>query len=245
MKYIYARVSTVKQDLNRQIEMLKKEYPEAVLYVDKYTGKRLDRPNFKKLLKALKSGDVVVFEAVDRMSRNAEEGAALYAELYKKGVELVFLKNPNINTSVYREQIARRVQLETDKKDATGKFINGLGVLLNDFIVDLAAEQVRLAFEKAEEEAQKISRRTKEALKIAAEQGRKGGRVAGKKYTTEKEKKAREIILKHSRTFGGTLKDAEVITLCGVNRNTYYRYKAELIEEQNGEKTALEIVAEK
>ena len=244
MIYLYARVSTVKQNLERQIDMLKKEYPDAKLYVDKYTGKRLDRPNFKKMLKGLKAGDMVAFESVDRMSRNAEEGVALYQELYKKGVELVFLKNPNIDTRVYREQIERRVQLETDKKDATGKFINGLGVLLNEFIMDLAAEQVRLAFDKAEEEAQKISRRTKEGLKVAADQGRKGGRVSGQKVTTAKKRKARESILQHSKTFGGSLKDAEVIKLCGVNRNTYYTYKSELIAEQNGDKTVLEIVSE-
>ena len=244
MIYTYARVSTGKQDLKRQIDLLEKEYPGAKLYVDKCTGTRLDRLNFKKLLKSVKKGDTIVFEAVDRMSRNADEGAALYAELYKKGVELVFLKNPNINTSVYREQITRRVQLETDRQDATGRFINGLGALLNDFIVDLAAEQVKLAFVKAEEENKVRCGRIKEGIRVRKERGDQVGRVAGLKYKTKKEVETKKEILAHSKTFGGSLKDTEIMKLCRISRNSYYKYKAELIAEQNGEKTALDIVAE-
>lgn len=244
MIYAYARVSTKKQDLERQIEMLKKEYKDATLYVDKYTGKRLDRPAFKKLLKALKPGDTVVFEAVDRMSRNAEEGAELYASLYEKGVELVFLKNPNINTAVYREQIQNKVKVDIEGKGVLFESVAELVDWVNRLLVNLAKEQVKLAFSKAEEEANKISRRTKEALKIASANGKHIGRTAGKKYITEKEKAARKIILEHSRTFGGTLKDNEVMKLCGVTRNTYYGYKKALIAEQNGDKTALEIISE-
>lgn len=233
MQYIYARVSTQKQDLQRQIDMLKKKCPDAVVVSEKYTGTKIDRPEWKKLKKKLKSGDTVVFESVDRLSRSAEEGAAIYAELFEMGVELVFLKNPNIDTSVYREQIARRVEIASNTEDATGKFIDGLGKLLNEFIKDLAKEQVRLAFSKAEEEAMKTRQRTKEGIQIAKANGKQIGRITGKRYVTKKELECREKIQKHAKCFGGSLSDAEVIELCKINRNTYYRYKARMIEEIN------------
>ena len=60
-----------------------------------YTGTKTDgRKKFEQLLKIIKSGDTIVFDSVSRMSRNAEVGFQIYQELYDKGVELVFLKNP-------------------------------------------------------------------------------------------------------------------------------------------------------
>lgn len=55
------------------------------------------------LLKVVKAGDTIVFDEVSRMGRTADEGFELYKELYEKGVELVFLKEPHINTEVYKK----------------------------------------------------------------------------------------------------------------------------------------------
>lgn len=237
MLYGYCRVSTQKQNLERQIEMVKREYPEAIIYKDKYTGTTTERPEWLKLYNKLKTGDVVVFENVDRMSRNAEEGAALYEELYNRGVELIFIKNPGVNTSIYREKAKQAIPEEmkslfVGKGEVIGK-IPELFDWVNSILVAVAKDQIIIAFQKAEEEAQKIRERTKEGLRIAADQGRKGGRTKGQKYTTKKEKEARAKILKHSRTFGGTMTDIELIDYCGVNRNTYYSYKRKLLAEQS------------
>ena len=79
--YAYCRVSTKRQDLQRQIDNICKIYPDAVIYSDKFTGSTLDRPNWNKLYKLLKAGDTIVFDSVSRMSRSASEGAELYTEL--------------------------------------------------------------------------------------------------------------------------------------------------------------------
>ncbi len=63
----------------------------------------MDRPEWMKLLKRIEPGDVIVFDSVSRMSRNADEGIETYFELYEKGVQLIFLKG--------KREIIRRVAL--------------------------------------------------------------------------------------------------------------------------------------
>ena len=114
MIYGYCRISTNKQNIERQIRnILKaypkagnilKAYPKAEIWQETYTGTKTDgRKKFEQLLKIIKSGDVIVFDSVSRMSRNAEIGFQIYQELYDKGVELVFLKEPHINTATYKK----------------------------------------------------------------------------------------------------------------------------------------------
>jgi len=84
MVYAYCRVSTKMQKLQRQIDNIKAAYPEissSSYYMDSFTGRTMDRPEWNKLYKRLKAGDMVVFDSVSRMSRNAVEGAELYEKM--------------------------------------------------------------------------------------------------------------------------------------------------------------------
>ena len=76
--YGYCRISTAKQSIDRQIRNIKAEYPTAHIVQEAYTGTSIFRPEWLKLYRVLKSGDMVVFDSVSRMSRNAEEGFTLY-----------------------------------------------------------------------------------------------------------------------------------------------------------------------
>ena len=92
--YAYVRVSTRQQSLKRQIENIMSAnggaYAGATFFSDKFTGSTLDRPEWNRLYKRLQPGDTVVFDSVSRLSRDAEDGAALYEELYQKGINLVY-----------------------------------------------------------------------------------------------------------------------------------------------------------
>ena len=71
MNYGYARVSTTNQNLDRQLDELnKKGIEEKYIYTDKESGKDFNRTNYKKLLKKLKSGDVLFIKSIDRLGRN-------------------------------------------------------------------------------------------------------------------------------------------------------------------------------
>ena len=111
MVYGYCRISTPTQNIDRQKRNILDRYPKAKLFCEAYTGTTTDRPEWCKLKAILKKGDTVVFDEISRMSRNADEGIKLYMELYDKGIELVFLKEPQCNTTTYSETLKNRMSL--------------------------------------------------------------------------------------------------------------------------------------
>lgn len=90
MKYGYARVSTVEQNLQSQIEQLKKAGCTKI-YKEKFTGTKKDRPEFQKLLKVLKEGDTLVVTKLDRFARSTIDGINTIKELFERGVNVHIL----------------------------------------------------------------------------------------------------------------------------------------------------------
>lgn len=223
--YGYARISTPKQSIDRQIRNIKAAYPKAIILQDKFTGTKLSRPNFDKLLKIVAKEDMIVFDSVSRMSRNAADGFSVYQELYNKGVELVFLKEPQINTQTYKKAVASSVKL-------TGTAVDYILEGINKYLMELAKEQIKLAFEQAEKEVTDLHQRTKEGIVTARLNGKQIGQQKGAKLTTKKSIAAKEIIRIHLIDFGGSLNNAECQRLAGVSRNSFYKYKQELVLEQ-------------
>lgn len=222
-RYGYVRISTVKQSIERQIRNIKDQYPDAIVVTDEYTGTRLDRPGWTKLYKTVKEGDTIIFDEVSRMSRDADEGFAVYEDLYRRGVNLIFIKEPHINTETYKKAIESGVQM-------TGTNVDYILEGINKYLLSLAKEQIKLAFSQAEKEVKYLHQRTREGIETARMNGKQIGQIKGSKLTTKKSVKAKEIIRKHSKDFGGNLDDDEVIKLAGVSRNSYYKYKREIRE---------------
>lgn len=181
----------------------------------------MDRRQWQLLMKRVKAGDTIIFDSVSRMSGNAEEGFAAYEELFNRGVNLVFLKEPHINTDTYKKALENNVQL-------TGSNVDYILEGVNRYLMELAKEQIRLAFEQSEKEVEDLHQRTREGIETARLNGKQIGRKKDAKITTKKSIAAKEIIRKHSRDFSGTLSDVEVMQLTGLSRNTYYKYKREL-----------------
>lgn len=222
MIYGFCRVSTPKQKIERQVENILRAYPEAIIIKEAYSGRYMDRPEWTKLRKLLQKGDVIVFDEVSRMSRNAEEGAEVYQELFEDGIELHFLKEPHIDTATYRKALANLIGM-------TGTNVDFILEGINKYLMALAKEQIKLAFGQAEKEVEFLRRRTAEGLRQAKANGSQIGNKAGTTFVTKKSKVAKEIIAKHSKSFGGSLDDPDVIKLCGCSRNSYYKYKRELM----------------
>lgn len=175
--YGYARVSTKNQRLDRQIKNIEdycKDNKIERIYREKYTGTKMERPQFKKLLSAIDSGDTIIFDSVSRMSLSTDEGYDLYRKLLQKGIDLIFIKEPHINTSYYKEMQCRN---ET----------------------------------------------------LPEEQRKQIGQKKGATFETKKAKTMKEPIQKMAKDFDGSMKDKEVIEILGISRNTYYKYKKELL----------------
>lgn len=226
----YCRISTPSQNIERQVRNITAAYPTAHIIREIYTGTACQgRKELDKLLHAVQPGDTIVFDSVSRMSRSADEGCALYRELYNRGVNLCFLKEPHINTDTYRQALQRQAGAAPQTgSDATDRFVCGIMDALNRYTADLAAEQIRLAFAQAQKEVDDLHQRTREGLMTARLNGRQIGQQPGRKLNIKKSAPCKEQIKKYSRDFGGTLTDAECIKLIGIARNTYYKYKREL-----------------
>ena len=221
--YGYCRISTNKQNIERQVRNITNEYPNAVIIREVYTRTTLNRKEWQKLFAVAKKDDVIVFDSVSRMSGNAEEGFNAYEELYNRGVKLVFLKEPHINTDTYKKAIENNIEM-------TGSNIDYILEGVNKYLMSLAKEQIRLAFEQSQKEVDDLHQRTKEGIETARLNGKQIGQKKGVKLVTKKGEMAKDIILKHSVDFNGTLKDEEVILLAKISRNSYYKYKRELRE---------------
>ena len=112
----------------------------------------MDRPEWKRLYRKLENGDTVVFDSVSRMSRNAEEGFALYKELYQRNISLVFIKEPHINTDVFREAAKNSAPL-------TGTDVDYILEGINRYLLALAEKQIAIAFEQAQKEVDDLYQR--------------------------------------------------------------------------------------
>lgn len=225
MEYGYARISTAKQNIERQIRNIKQSYPDAHIVKEVFTGTKIQsRKELDKLLKQVKEGDKIIFDSVSRMSRNAEDGFKLYEDLYHKGIDLVFLKEPHINTATYKNALESNIEM-------TGTNVDFILEGINKYLMTLAKEQIRLAFGQAEKEVQDLHQRTKEGIETARLNGKQIGQKQGAKLIVKKAAPAKEQIRKYNKDFGGQLTNQETWELIGISKMTFYKYKREIIEE--------------
>ena len=242
--YGYCRISTSKQNIERQIRNILKEFPDAIIVQETYSGSKFQgRRELEKQLRSIQEGDTIIFDSVSRMSRNADEGFKLYVELYKKGVELVFLKEPHINTATYRKTLSeKQIYLNLHSGDeAADKLMQTILDALNDYIMTLARKQIQLAFIQSQKEIDDLHQRTREGIETARRNGKQIGQRPGNILHIRKKSPVQQLILKHSKSFNGSNSDKEVIAIINaspnpedkskklhVSLNTYYKYKAEL-----------------
>lgn len=226
--FAFCRVSTQHQNIERQVRNILDKYPNAIIVKEYYTGTKLEgRKEWNKLYELVKKEVAkgktikIVFDEVTRMSRNADEGFNLYQELFELNICLEFLKDSHINTDVYRKALNVDIQM-------TGTNVDIILEAVKKYLMVLAKEQIKLAFQKAEDEVNYLHRRTSEGILTAKLNGKQIGRVKGNIYKTKKEITCKEVILKNSKDFNGNNSDDEVIKICGISRNSYYKYKREL-----------------
>ena len=230
--YGYCRISRRTQSIERQERNILSAYPAAHIVKEVFTGTKIEgRKELDKLIKIIKDGDTIVFDSVSRMSRNSEEGCKLYEDLFNKNIHLIFLKEPHINTDVYRKALENQIQIKLNTgNNATDELMNTIIEALNKYTIDLAKEQIEIAFSQAQKEVDDLHVRTSEGLLTAKLNGKRIGQPKGSKLTTKKSIEAKEVIKKHSKDFNGTLSDEECIILAGISRNSFYKYKKELRE---------------
>lgn len=148
--YGYVRVSAVDQNEDRQlIAMNDIKIPPENIYIDKLSGKDFNRPAYKSLIKALKSGDSLYIKSIDRLGRNYEEIQSQWRVITKeKGVDIAVIDMPLLDTRL--------------NKDLMGTFIADLVLQILSFV--------------AHNERDLIRKRQAEGIKAARTRGVRFGR---------------------------------------------------------------------
>lgn len=148
MIYAYARVSTKEQNLDRQLEELKK-YTDKI-YQEKQSGKDFEsRIIYQKMKKKLSDGDLLIIASLDRLGRNYEQIISEWKDITNKGCDIQVLDMPILNTK------------------------NGVDGLDGKFISNMVLQILAYVSQK---EREKIKERQKQGIRIAKEKGVKFGR---------------------------------------------------------------------
>ena len=175
-------------------------------------------------MREVHSGDLIVFDSVSRMSRNSTEGITLYMDLMDKGIDLVFLKEPHINTETYKQALSNGV-------DLVGNEIADIYIeATNKVLRLLATKQIELAFQQAQKEVDDLKQRTAEGIETARRKGKRIGTPQGSVLNVKKKAPAMKVIRENSVRFGGTLNDTQCARAAGVCRKTFYKYLYEMID---------------
>jgi DNA invertase Pin-like site-specific DNA recombinase len=148
MTYGYVRVSTKEQVVDRQLAAMKAAGVTNIL-IDKASGKDFDRPQYKKLRKKLKRGDLLVIQSLDRFGRSYDDIIDEWRYLVKTvGVDVKVLDMPLLDTR--------------QGEGLIGKFVSDIVLQILSFV--------------AETERRKIKERQAQGIKCAKERGVRFGR---------------------------------------------------------------------
>ena len=130
--YGYVRVSSAEQNEDRQIRALvKQNIMQKNIYMDKQSGKDFNRPQYKKLVRKLKKGDILYILSIDRLGRNYEEIQNQWRILTKEmGIDIVVIDMPLLDTR--------------SGKDLMGTFIADLVLQILSFVAQNERENIRL-----------------------------------------------------------------------------------------------------
>ncbi len=148
--YAYCRVSTREQNLDRQLEAMRAfGVEEKHIFSEKMSGKDFDRPVYRRLMKTLKRGDVLVIKSIDRLGRSYQDVQEQWRLLTKtKKVSIVVLDMPLLDT----------------RRDRTL-----VGMMIADLVLQILAYV-------AETEREFLRQRTREGMAVAKERGVRFGR---------------------------------------------------------------------
>ena len=247
--YAYCRASRPTQDPRRQEDIILEKYPNAVVYMERYTGTTQDRPEWNKLKGKVQSGDIIVFDEVSRMGRTGQEAYDEYMLLNERGVILRFIVDSHIDTEFVNVQRQNKIEEIKTGEEYVDDLVNTIISAINKFCDQMILAQIKLAFDKAREEVDRLHYRTSNGMKtkgatntyttdadgnkVLVSYGSIAKSKLGKTVETTKAKESKAIILKHSKSFGGSLDDTECRKLCGCSRNSFYKYKREVSMDRN------------
>lgn len=201
------------ENIEGQEQSILETYPNAIIVKD--------ASEWNEICKNLYKGDTLVYVYVSVINGDYIEAIKLYKYFYDKEINLVFLKEPHLNTDVFNKALDNCLSYNGLKSDMACKAL-----------MTLVGEQIRIAIEEPIKESVCINQRKNYGDGKNCTNEKQVGQKKGAKLTTKKSIKMKEIILNTSKDFNGTLTDPEMLEFTKLARGTYYKYKRELRQEQ-------------
>lgn len=192
--YGYARVSSKEQNLDRQIEELKKFNKDIILFTDKASGKDFERKEYEILKRVVDGGDTIVVKEMDRLGRNKSMIKEELEYFSSKNVRVVILDIPTttMDISSMDEGVAKEMLK-----------------MINNILIEVLSTM-------AEAERKKIRQRQAEGIAIAKRQGKYKGR---EKIEVD-EKEFEKVYQSWKDEEITAVKAMEIL---GIKKNTFYR----------------------
>jgi DNA invertase Pin-like site-specific DNA recombinase len=131
-EYGYVRVSTKEQKCDRQIDaLLERGIERQHIFEDKQSGKDFDRPQYKRMLRKLKAGDVLFIKSIDRLGRNYAEILEQWNHItHRKNTDIVVLDMPLLDT-------------RCSENDLTGRFVSNLVLQILSYVAETERRNIR------------------------------------------------------------------------------------------------------
>lgn len=183
------------------------EIPECRIYRDDASGKSFERPAWEELEQDIQEGDTVLFKDVYRFTRERDNGYKKYMELLNKGIELIFIDNPTLNT-----EYIKSMQSSADKM----KKENIIGGMTLEFVIRLL---LVTELDRAEKEREITVKRITDGIKASS---KKSGRKVGQldKMSPELEEDIKKFLSDRS------IKQVDLMNKYNISRNTLKKYIA-------------------
>lgn len=151
MKFFYIRVSSKEQNEGRQLEIAKEMGIDSkCIYIDKESGKNLERPQWKKLMDTLRVSDTLIVQDLSRLSRNRKDIKDVWKNLTDKGINIEVVNMPLLNTEKYSE-------------------MGELGEVITNMVFELLSWMV-------EDERKRIKSNQRQGIELAKKEGKYKGR---------------------------------------------------------------------
>lgn len=181
------------------------EIPERRMYRDDASGKSFSRASWRELEQDVQTGDTIVFKDICRFTRERDNGYKKYMELLNRGIELIFLDNPTLNTEYIKSM---QNSAEKMKKE------NIIGGMTLEFVIRLL---LVTELDKAETERETTVKRIKDGIMAS---GKKSGRKIGQldKLSPELEADIKVYLVNRS------IRQIDLMNRYNISRNTLKKY---------------------
>lgn len=217
----YMRISTKeergKQKFSRQEKALETYAKDnniefVYLFKDDASGKSFMRDEWKKLEKLVHEGDTVVFKDITRFTRERDNGFKKYMELVDRGVNLVFIDNPTLNTEYIQSMQGTADRMKEE---------NIVGGMTLEFVIKLL---IVTELDRAEKERLSISKRIKDGIKASE---KTSGRKEGQIIKLSDDLKADIVLYLADRS----IKAVDIMKKHNISRNTFKKY-CQIVKEE-------------